>query len=306
MRNFETIKKYLPSKKFVLIFLAIVIFILLYMGISSFIEKRKESKITKKEQIEKFTGLTVADLVSQDTDGDGVVDWEESLWGTDKNNKFTFNGILDSEYINRKKSELNFENKIDESNLSETDKFAREFFSAFMAMKEGGVDNLTINNFASSIGQNLVSVNNITNEFTEENIKTSSSVSVEEYFSKMRSIFEKYSKIGLGDEMQLLETNLNQYTATGVETNTEKIQSIGLAYQEFAKEASKITSPESISNIHINIINSANKTGISVLSFSKVLNDPVLGVTGLTQYEKNIDEFVKSVTELETLIESGI
>lgn len=302
MRNLETIKKYLPSKKFILIIFFIAILITGYFIISTIVKKNKAKKAFHQETIERLTGLTVSDLVEKDTDGDGVPDWEESLWGTDKNNRFTFNGIIDSEYIARKKKEINPNfNTVEEENLTETDKFARQFFSSFLAMKEGGVDNLTINNFASSVGQNLVNTK-IVDEFTKENIKTSTSLSIEEYYTKMKSTFEKYSKLGLGEEMQLLENSLNQYSATGSESNTEKIQTIGIAYQEFAKEASQIIAPEIISDTHLNIINSANKTGISVLSFSKVINDPILGVTGLAQYEKNIDDFVKNVTALETLI----
>ncbi len=305
MRNFETIKKYLPSKKFILIIFFVAILIVGYSTVSAITKKNKAKKAIRQETIEKLTGVTVSDLVGKDTDGDGVVDWEESLWGTDKNNRFTFNGIIDSEYINRKKKEINPNfDTLEEENLTETDKFARQFFSSFLALKEGGVDNLTINNFASSVGQNLVNTE-IVDEFKKEDIKTSSSLSIEEYYTKIQSTFKKYSDLGLGEEMQLLENSLNQFSATGAESSTEKIQTIGIAYQEFAKEASQITTPEIISDTHLNIINSANRTGISVLSFSKVINDPILGVTGLAQYEKNIDDFVKNVTDLETLISSN-
>lgn len=305
MRNLETIKKYLPSKKFILIISFIVVLLAGYFLISTIVKKNKAKKAIRQETIERLTGVTVSDLIGKDTDRDGVVDWEESLWGTDKNNRFTFNGIIDSEYINRKKKEINPNfSTLEEENLTETDKFARQFFSSFLALKEGGVDNLTINNFASSVGQNLVNTE-IVDEFKKEDIKTSSSLSIEEYYTKMQSTFKKYADLGLGEEMQLLENSLNQYSATGAESSTEKIQTIGIAYQEFAKEASQITTPEIISDTHLNIINSANRTGISVLSFSKVINDPILGVTGLAQYEKNIDDFVKNVTDLETLVSSN-
>jgi hypothetical protein len=309
MRNLETIKKYLPSKRFVLIFSTILILILLYIGISSFIRTNKTKKETKKETIERLTGLTVADLVSQDTDGDNVTDWEESLWGTDKNNKFTFDGILDSEYINRKKQELNIENKIDESNLSETDKFAREFFSAFMAMKESGVDDTTINNFASSLGQKIITTES-DNEFKEEDvlyIKNETLKDVVNYYNQLQKIFNKYSIIGFGDEVLLLEKNLNNYSATGVDQNTEEVTSIGIAYQEFAKDIIKIKTPESLKEFHLLIANSAYRTGTSVLGMAKVINDPIFGITGISQYQKYSAEFIANVQSLETFLqENGI
>src|SRR3989344_1502939 len=98
---------------------------------------------------------TVIDLVQQDTDKDSIPDWEEALWGTDKNSKVTFDGMPDKTYIENKKKSLKLEAEaeVSENTSSETDKFAREFFSAYAALKSEGVDSLTINNFSSALGQ---------------------------------------------------------------------------------------------------------------------------------------------------------
>ena len=45
-------------------------------------------------------------IIVVDTDGDGIADWEEALWGTDKNKKITFNDTPDATYIENKKKEL--------------------------------------------------------------------------------------------------------------------------------------------------------------------------------------------------------
>ena len=44
-----------------------------------------------------YGNAIVGDLVNRDTDGDGLLDWEESLWDTDPNNKDTNgDGVSDS------------------------------------------------------------------------------------------------------------------------------------------------------------------------------------------------------------------
>ena len=101
----------------------------------------------------KVENPTLPDLIQRDTDGDGVPDWEEALWGTDKNKKITFNDTPDATYIENKKKELKIEGNViaDATKLTETEKFAREFFTSYSAMKSSGqIDQNTINDFSSA------------------------------------------------------------------------------------------------------------------------------------------------------------
>ncbi|MEX2052408.1 MAG: hypothetical protein WD991_01775, partial [Candidatus Paceibacterota bacterium] len=74
----------------------------------------------------------LADLVGRDTDGDGISDWEESLWGTDPTKKDTdLNGVSDGDEIAELKRQAGMtggENE-SQSDLSQTDKFSRELFA---------------------------------------------------------------------------------------------------------------------------------------------------------------------------------
>ena len=60
--------------------------------------------------------------------------------------------------------------------------------------------------------------------------------------------------------------------------------------------------PQSLADYHLRIANSANNTGISVSNMEKIVNDPIIGLSGLSQYQKYSDDLVKAVTDLETFL----
>ena len=72
------------------------------------------------------------DLMNKDTDGDGLLDWEEGLWGTSPDKKDTNDdGVPDNTEIAKLKTELRQNTGGDvsviqnEENLTQTDKFSR-------------------------------------------------------------------------------------------------------------------------------------------------------------------------------------
>src|ERR1044072_2206217 len=79
----ETIKKELPSKKFtvvtgiVLIVVAGVLIVSSYFASSTIFSR----SINKNAPVE--SSGTVADIITRDTNGNGISDWEETLWGLD-------------------------------------------------------------------------------------------------------------------------------------------------------------------------------------------------------------------------------
>ena len=306
----EKYLKYLPSKKFILIIsagvvLAVVIFMIFFMSSSG------ENFITgdkKENSALKIENQTIISLIQNDSDGDGIADWEEALWGTDKNKKITFNDMPDATYIENKKKELKIESSINETKLTETEKFAREFFSSYSAMKSSGqIDSDTINSFSNALGQKIVNPALI-DYYKETDVKTSTLDNVatkQKYYQDMQNLFKSYQSVGLGDELDIISKGLASNSASGTTDNTDQYSRLSIianAYQDFAKKIMEMNVPQSLVIYHLLIANSSNNTGISVANMEKIINDPIVGLSGLSQYQKYSDDLVKAVTDLETAL----
>lgn len=305
----EKYSKYLPSKKFAIIassvvVLGVIIFMIFFMSSNgeNFITGNKKNNSALKVE-----NQTIIELIQKDSDKDGVTDWEEDLWGTDKNKKITFGDINDATYIENKKKGLKIEGSVNENKLTETEKFAREFFTSYSAMKSSGeIDNETINSFSNALGEKIVNPDLI-DKYTEANIKinnTDTPISKQKYYQEVKILFNKYKEEGIGDELDIISMTLASNSTNEINNSSQysKLSTIAKAYQDFAKKTIELYVPTSLKDYHLSIINNANNTGISVLSMAKISSDPIIGLSGLSQYQKYSENLIKTVTDLETFL----
>ncbi|MEI6581082.1 MAG: thrombospondin type 3 repeat-containing protein [bacterium] len=300
-------KKYLPSEKFIRLIIGFavlgIVFLVVYLLFSS-----KTNFLSSKNGTLQTQNLTVNELIKKDSDGDGVLDWEEALWGTDPNKAATFDNIPDKTYVENKRKELKVANPEDPATNTtnennETAKFARQFFASIAAMKQNGdVSAETINNVSNALGQNIINPTMI-DKYTEADIKIAKgdlTQDQEDYYVKAANLFEKYKAQGIGDELEII----GGMAGTGVtnKDSVDKLNTIATAYQEYAQKMTVLPVPESLKTYHIQIINSSNNTGISVKDMIKITDDPIVGLSGLSQYEKYSQDLITSVGNLETFL----
>src|SRR3990172_5996419 len=159
--------KYLPSKKFIVITLIIIGAVGIPLAAINYFFSKKNNKGLVANMASIMAGkdidqnITLNNLVQKDSDGDGLFDWEEALWGTNPNNKYTNEGITDSEFIAQKKKELaaSEDGQTEtqgEENLNETEKFSREFLATVTALKQtGNLNEGAISNIANVVGEKV-------------------------------------------------------------------------------------------------------------------------------------------------------
>ena len=132
--------------------------------VALFLFKNKDTFTNQNEKASEQEGLTyknevLQNLVNKDTDLDGVLDWEEGLWGTDPAKKDTNgDGITDNVEIKNLKvaQGKTTETTEDIANLTQTDKFSRELFSTVVALNQAGIINqATIDKLSGSLAEQI-------------------------------------------------------------------------------------------------------------------------------------------------------
>lgn len=297
----EKYRKYLPSKNFVkimgssIIVVGVIILLL-------FLTSSKEDFIKNGKTGLGVTDTSILGIIQKDTDGDTVPDWEEALWGTDKDNSITFDNTPDIVYIQNKKKELQIEQELNDKTITETEEFAREFFTTITALKSSGeVDDVIINNFSNALGQKIVNAE-LPDKYTSLDIEISndnSTANKNQYYINIKTLFEKYKAKGLGDELDIINTSLISYTASGQDNNPEQLLLIANAYEDYAEDLSLVQVPNEFIDYHLRIINNSYNLSISVKNMAQMTTDPIVGVAGISQYEKYSQALVDTVTDLE-------
>jgi hypothetical protein len=145
--------KYLPSKQFIARIIIILIIALFVWGIYQI------PKLFKKNKNINITPMTlqVKDVIQQDSNNNGIADWEEGLWGLDP----TTNGPSNKEFIIAKRAVLAKDNAsaVDGGgiNSSENDALSREVFALILSLQQSGsLNNDSISAISESVGQNFV------------------------------------------------------------------------------------------------------------------------------------------------------
>lgn len=297
-------QKYLPSRRFSVVFGVAILVLVLAFSVSYLFQFGKgESSKKKDSQALTVENQTILELLQNDTDKDSVYDWEEALWGTNKYKSSTFEGKSDVQYIEDKKKELKVNDLKEDKTLTETDKFAREFFSAYTALQQAEqLDPNTIQNFASALGEKIITPD-LEDKYTITDIETDDDEPLEDYYTNISGLFSKYEARGIGNEIPIISSGLEAYQLKEIPNSFNELNQIAKAYQDFAKAIMGTKVPSSLSSYHLRIANSAHNTGVSILNMSKVINDPIVGVSGVSEYEKYSEALTDAVEDLEKSFE---
>ncbi|MFA5792010.1 MAG: hypothetical protein WC884_03165 [Candidatus Paceibacterota bacterium] len=254
-----------------------------------------------------YDNTTVANLVNKDTDLDGVLDWEEGLWGTDPMKAETTEGIPDSLAIERLKVQQIAENGGQNSslsgngnegteNLTETDKFSREFFSTVATLNQNGtMDQETMDKLGVSLAEKIQ--NSVPRKvFTILDIKIikdDSVKAVKNYNDSFDSIFKKYpakeSAVNVLQKFAPDEDTVDSSVLSELDPIIKQTQNI-------INELTKINVPESLALSHLDFINGMERLAENLSDIQFYDTDVIVALSAIGQYEKNVT-LLESATE---------
>jgi len=286
-------KEYLPSKKFTS---RIVILVALFAIVFSVykIIKLVVNRGSKNSSVK----LNIIEKVQDDSNNNGIPDWEERLWGLNPNK----NGAKNKEIIDSKRRSLVSQNSssINNTAVTSNDDLSKEFFAALISLQQTGeLDQNAMNVIADSISQKIVS-KPLVNIYKKSSLKivSSSLENNKAYLKDFADINDKYKDKDIGTELifviqALADKNPKILTLT---------KPIAEAYRNFGQDLMKIPVPSNLASIHIIMANNYEKNAESIEGLMQLEDNPLVGMESLINYKKYNDALVSNIEELSSII----
>jgi hypothetical protein len=292
-------------KRIILIVCAIVFLVALFVTKNKTIFKKDNQALGVNDDLV-YTNEAIGNLV--DTDNDGVLDWEESLWGTDSTKKDTDDdGISDDLEIVKLKNETGAIEGIpsagDSVNLTKTDQFSDELFATVAALTESGaeLDETTIDKIGASLAENLQkSIPKKIYTIKDIKINTNESVvAIREYDAKLKVLQAKYPL-----DADIPSIVLESITDNGDMDVTvlNKFNPIINQLNNIVQEMLAIHTPKSFSVLHVIVTNGFQKLSENLADIKLVDTDSIVAFSAINQYEKNLAYLGEYLGQLISLI----
>ena len=295
----------LKYKRTLWIVFAVIFVVVLFLVKTTSIFKNKETyQKANEESGLTYSNMTLEDLVNKDTDGDGILDWQENLYGLDPTKKETTPGTPDSVTISKMKDDQGNsvkiadkdKNNIDTENLSQTDKFSRELFATIAATsKNGAVDQATIDKLGASLAEKIKNPV-VRKVFLISEIKTiddNSAQALKNYLIAFDDIHRKYPdiKYTVLDVLQKFMVDENNIDSSVL----VKLDPIIEQNSKIITALTKMNVPQSIASLHLDIINSLERLGENASDIRLFDTDPIVTLGGISQYQKNVAQLELSL-----------
>lgn len=256
-----------------------------------------------------YNNTTIEDLVNKDRDGDGIMDWEESLYGLDPTKKQTTPGISDENAIDKLKAEQG-ESLLKTTNedtsavekLTETEKFSRELFATVAATSQNGViDQATIETISASLAEKIK--NPIVRKvFLISDIKIGKDDSIQavnNYFNTMNSVQAKYpvkeSVLSILEKFIIDENHVDTSVLVRLDGAINQTQNI-------INGILKISVPLSLVPLHLDLLNAGERTMENVIDMKLFDIDPIVAMGAMSKYGENLGSFQSALIALANAI----
>ncbi len=245
---------------------------------------------------------TVKDLVIKDTDGDSIPNWEESLWGTDPTKKETTKGIPDADAIAKLKAEQEVSGEktinTDDSNLTQTDKFSREFFTTVTTLSQNGaLDQATVDKLGSSLADRIQNTTprKVFSVAEIKNTENDSLENIKNYAITLGALFKKYTvTVSVSDILSESITSDGNINVSVLNKLDPVIKDIS----EIINGMKIMKVPPSFVYLHLDTLNGFEKVMENLSDIKLVDSDTLVAISAISQYQKNDDDLKASTSKL--------
>lgn len=306
----------MPSKKVISVIIIASSIVVAAIGtdlLKKYDSRKNESPTAKKSLTvqEKFLEAARNNILSVDTDGDGLFDWEEELRGTDKNNKDSDgDSTSDGDEIKAGRNPLkpgpgdkleNISNTPDKifANVDYTpgtvsEGAATSLISNYFALKQSGQATPTNKQeLTSKIAEQAQMLSEIPNEYSITDVKTFPDYEkemVKEYGNNFATIVVNYYAL---------------FGRIKGDSDSEYINNVAIVFSSFAHELSKLTIPRGNLENHLDFINNIAKINVALNTLNESNKDPIMALFVLSEYETISNSQPKLFSEISKYFKSN-
>lgn len=263
---------------------------------------------------------------TKDSDGDGLPDWEEALYGTDPNKAISNPyGIPDGEAARRglltpkslasqlpsanqgttTLTDADFGGVPSPAPGSITDQFSKEFLQEFVQASNGqpmdaNTQQQLVTNLLSSIGQKVSST--MTSNYSLVQVHTSTSVTLQQYATNVESAFEKNDISGSANPYDLMLTAVQSTNPKEQARAEASLAKISTAIAAMATQLRSISVPTSQANAHVQLVQSLDMLSKSLGVMSNYEKDPVATMGAMSAYTTATNAYAKALNQMATSI----
>ena len=267
-------------------------------------------KVVYTAEISTVTDTIPYQFQNEDSDKDGLKDWEEILLGTNPHNPDTDgDGTSDGKesasgrnpLVKGPKDTSTVSSSILTSeNLSPTDKLARDFFARYMELKQVGLsqDQQSQQELVNQVLKSgtIITTPKIYNLKNILTIPDNSMEAVKKYGNEIGAVFQKYSLPNARNEVVIAKESVDGENSTIL----KEIDPIISSYKNINTSLLKIKVPQSISTIHLDLINNISILIFSAESLRKIDKDALSGIQGATLYVKGASGLNASFNDIKS------
>ena len=248
------------------------------------------------------TDAFLQEVASRDSDGDGLPDWEETLYGTDPKRVDSDNdGILDGEAARRGllssqtikagtvASSDTGDTSVDSASL--TSRFARTFFELYIQARQNG-SNLSKDQINDLVTRATTLLASDSSTAVSGSVYSSQSLTFTPdgqdayrlYLANAERAFAKYTIQTEKSELLYLKDAVTAGDASAF----EKINQIAKAYRAIADALIIVPVPQSLAEVHVAIANALRRMSVVTEDLAGFESDPVRALVALSKYEGDV------------------